>query len=99
MSVAVACLGPAPTTVSAGKWGFVLVKSYVVFKAAKLTESLFAGWFFACPNAIHSVRGLVFLVVNDVVGKFASLELIGHLFFLDHFAQRWWHNFSRRNSA
>ena len=65
----------------------------VILKAAEFTESLLAGGVLARPNAIHPVRSLVFLIVDNVVRELAPLEFCWKYFLLDCFAECRWQIF------
>ena len=69
------------------------MKPDVILKAAEFTESLLAGRMLASPNAIHPVRSLVFLVVNNVVREFTPLEFFWDWFLHDRFAEYRWEVF------
>ena len=71
----------------------------MVFQAAEFTKALFTGGFLAGPNAIHPVGGLVFLVVDNVVGELTLLKLAGYLFLLNCFSQDRWEILSSGFSA
>ena len=80
MSITVACLRPSYSTVFAQKWRLIFVKPNVVLEAAELQEYFSAAGLFAYPNTVHSMRGLVSLVLKDVVRIFTALVFVVRLF-------------------
>ena len=52
------------------------MKPNVVFETAELQESFLAAGFFAYPNTVHSMRGLISLIFKDIVWVFTALVFV-----------------------
>ena len=88
MPITIASLRPASPAVSAWERSLIFVKSDVIFEATEFTESLFAAFMLASPNAVHPVCRFVSFVLHYVVGEIASLKFARERFLLNNFAQR-----------